>query len=87
MWKRVPQLNRPRENKIGHPILIETTFDGKALDAMSNVTDLNNGDFSISARPAFGRKETRDILTGLPQLPLYANVLIYELPLTIWVLF
>ncbi|KAI9871367.1 MAG: hypothetical protein M1830_002984 [Pleopsidium flavum] len=69
MWKRVPQLNRSRDNVIGNPTLIETTFDEKTLGAMSNVTDLNNGDFSISARPAFGRKETRDVMNGLPQLP------------------
>lgn len=70
MWKRIPQLNRQRDNTIGNPTLIETTFDGKALGAMSHVTDLNNGDFSISSRPAFGRKETGDVLRGLPQVPL-----------------
>jgi len=37
---------------------------------MAHVTDLNNGDFSISSRPAFGRKDTGDILKGLPQVPL-----------------
>lgn len=70
MWKRIPQLNRPRDNVIGNPTLIETTFDEKTLGAMSHVTDLNNGDFSISATPAFGRKEIRDVVNGLPQLPL-----------------
>ncbi|KAL8993657.1 MAG: hypothetical protein Q9169_006182 [Polycauliona sp. 2 TL-2023] len=32
-------------------------------------TNLNDGSFSLSARPAFGRKATRDVLKGLPNLP------------------
>ncbi|KAL8651095.1 MAG: hypothetical protein Q9210_003447 [Variospora velana] len=32
-------------------------------------TNLNNGSFSLSARPAFGRKHTADVLKGLPALP------------------
>lgn len=33
-------------------------------------TNLNNGDFSISKRPAFGTRESADVLKGLPDLPL-----------------
>lgn len=33
------------------------------------VTNLNNGSFSLSSRPAFGRKNTGDVLKGLPALP------------------
>ncbi|KAL8850335.1 MAG: hypothetical protein Q9221_004750 [Calogaya cf. arnoldii] len=33
-------------------------------------TNLNDGSFSLSSRPAFGRKATRDVLKGLPNLPL-----------------
>jgi len=33
-------------------------------------TNLNSGDFSISKRPAFGTKESADVLKGLPDLPL-----------------
>ncbi len=69
MWKRIPQLNRPRDNAIGNPILIDTTFDEEVLGAMSRVSDLNNGQYSISSRPAFGRKQTEDVLKGLPQPP------------------
>ena len=70
MWKRIPQLNRPRDNAIGNPTLIETTFDEKALGAMAHVTDVNNGNLSISTQPAFGRKENKDVRNALPQLPL-----------------
>lgn len=35
---------------------------------------LNTGDFSISSRPAFGRKRTQDVLKGLPELPLSLQV-------------
>lgn len=33
-------------------------------------TNLNNGNFSISKRPAFGTRESADVLKGLPDLPL-----------------
>jgi hypothetical protein len=68
MWKR---LNR-QPDRIGSPALIETNVDGSVLD---NATDLSNGDFSISSRPAFGRKGTEDVLKGLPELPLYVETL------------
>ncbi|KAL8698568.1 MAG: hypothetical protein Q9201_006500 [Fulgogasparrea decipioides] len=32
-------------------------------------TNLSNGSFSLSSRPAFGRKATGDVLKGLPALP------------------
>ena len=65
MWKRI---NRQPDRNIGSPTLIETTVDQQVL---SSTTNLNNGDFSISSRPAFGRKTTEDVLKGLPDLPLY----------------
>lgn len=65
MWKR---LNRTPDREIGNPTLIETTVDQKTLEGS---TTLNAGDFSISSRPAFGRKKTQDVLKGLPELPLY----------------
>ena len=33
-------------------------------------TNLSDGSFSLSSRPAFGRKGTQDVLKGLPNLPL-----------------
>ena len=66
MWKR---LNR-QPDRIGSPALIETDVDNAVLD---NATDLSKGDFSISSRPAFGRKSTDDVLKGLPKLPLYVK--------------
>jgi hypothetical protein len=36
MWKKV-QIGRPREPKIGHPTLIETTLDENTLQSMSNI--------------------------------------------------
>ncbi|MCJ1468686.1 hypothetical protein MMC07_007315 [Pseudocyphellaria aurata] len=64
MWKRA---NRTGDRAIGHPTLIETTVDERTLEGL---TLLNTGDFSISSRPAFGRKKTQDVLKGLPELPL-----------------
>lgn len=64
MWKR---FNRPADRPIGNPTLIKTELDDSSLD---DLTNLNNGDFSISSRPAFGRKQTQDVLKGLPELPL-----------------
>ena len=64
MWKRI---NRQPDRSIGSPTLIETTVDEHTLQ---NTTSLNNGDFSISSRPAFGRKKTDDVIKGLPDLPL-----------------
>ncbi|KAL8837592.1 MAG: hypothetical protein Q9170_002469 [Blastenia crenularia] len=37
-------------------------------------TNLNNGSFSLSSRPAFGRKGTGDVLKGLPALPLSLDI-------------
>lgn len=65
MWKR---LHRTPDREIGNPTLIETTVDMKTLEGS---TILNAGEFSISSRPAFGRKKTQDVLKGLPELPLY----------------
>lgn len=77
MWKRI---NRAGDRGIGHPTLIETTVDERTLESS---TMLNTGDFSMSSRPAFGRKKTQDVLKGLPELPLYvyeANHFAYLTP-------
>lgn len=63
-------LNRQSDREIGYPTLLETTLDEKTIGASSPV---NVGDFSISSRPAFGRKATQDVLKGLPELPLYVT--------------
>ncbi|KAL8690455.1 MAG: hypothetical protein Q9218_004109, partial [Villophora microphyllina] len=34
-----------------------------------STTNLNDGSFSLSSRPAFGRKGTKDVLKGLPAVP------------------
>ena len=75
MWKRI---NRQPERNIGNPVLIETTVDNQTLQ---NTTNLNNGDFSISSRPAFGRKKTDDVLKGLPELPLYSLHMVSVMPI------
>ena len=36
-----------------------------------STTNINSGSFSLSSRPAFGRKRTEDVLKGLPALPLF----------------
>ncbi len=68
MWKR---LNRTPDREIGHPTLIETTVDQRTLEGS---TILKAGDFSISSRPAFGRKQTQDVLKDLPVLPWYVRL-------------
>ena len=64
MWKRI---NRQPERSIGGPVHVEPTVDEHTIESTTN---LNNGDFSISSRPAFGRKKTEDVLKGLPDIPL-----------------
>lgn len=68
MWKRLNNKDRQPEITIGSPTLIGTTADKNPLQGTTNI---NNGSFSISSRPAFGRKRTEDVLKGLPALPLY----------------
>lgn len=63
MWKR----RRQPDRTIGAPILFETSLDEQSLKGL---TDLNHREFSISSRPAFGRKQTDDVLKGLPFIPL-----------------
>ncbi|MCJ1473753.1 hypothetical protein MMC13_002404 [Lambiella insularis] len=64
MWKR---FNRSSESTIGNPTLVETTLDEKSYKGLTN---LSNGEFSLSSRPAFGRKQTEDVVKELPALPL-----------------
>ena len=66
MWKRLNQ--RDRQPSIGSPTLIETDLDPVVLQ---NSTNINNGEFSLSSRPAFGTRNTGDVLKGLPDLPLF----------------
>lgn len=63
MWKR----RRQQDKTIGAPVLFETSLDEQSLRGLTN---LNNCNFSISSRPAFGKKYTDDVLKGLPELPL-----------------
>lgn len=67
MFKR---FNRPSERAIGNPTLLETTLDEKSIEGLTN---LSSGDLSISSRPAFGRKQTEDVVKDLPDLPLYSS--------------
>ncbi len=66
MWKRLNTKDR-QFDRVGSPTLVETTADPNIF---RNPTNINNGSFSISSRPAFGRKGTGDVLKGLPALPL-----------------
>ena len=68
MWKNLKTKDRQLESAIGSPTLTETTADDYTLQGITNI---NDGSFSISSRPAFGRKRTEDVLKGLPALPLY----------------
>ncbi|KAL6718918.1 hypothetical protein ACLMJK_003153 [Lecanora helva] len=66
MWKRLSTKDRQFDRTVGSPTLVETTADQQIF---RKSTDINNGSFSISARPAFGRKGTDDVLKELPALP------------------
>ena len=68
MWKRINKDRQP-ETAMGSSAFIETVANENTLQGTTNI---NNGSFSISSRPAFGRKRTEDVLKGLPALPLYA---------------
>ena len=68
MWKSMKNKDRQSESAIGNPTLIETTADEHTLQSTTNI---NSGSFSLSSRPAFGRKRTEDVLKGLPALPLW----------------
>lgn len=68
MWKNLKNKDRQSESAIGGSTLIETAVDENNLPGTTN---LNDGCFSISSRPAFGRKRTEDVLKDLPSLPLY----------------
>ncbi|MCJ1398492.1 hypothetical protein MMC11_001692 [Xylographa trunciseda] len=65
MWKRFNP-NRASESAIGNPTLVETTLDETSYKGLTN---LSSGEFSLSSRPAFGRKQTEDVVKELPALP------------------
>ena len=69
MWKRTSTKDRQPERPVvfGSPTLFETNVDSRILQEAKNI---NNSEYSISSRPAFGRKHTSDVLKGLPALPL-----------------
>ncbi|KAJ9649524.1 hypothetical protein H2199_000300 [Coniosporium tulheliwenetii] len=69
MWKRLPRHNRGKENQIGNPVLIETTYDATLLGRTRDISNMQIEHPSLSARPAFGRRNTEDVLQELPQLP------------------
>ena len=70
MWKRLNTREREFDRTVGSPTLVETTVD---QDMFRDPTNINNCSYSISSRPAFGRKGTGDVLKGLPALPLYVS--------------
>ncbi|KAI4254149.1 MAG: hypothetical protein LQ352_003256 [Teloschistes flavicans] len=52
-----------------HNIQLAPTDEYVQQNTAHSTTNLNNGSFSLSSRPAFGRKATRDVLKGLPAVP------------------
>lgn len=77
MWKRLNAKDRQFDRAVGSPTLIETTADQNIL---RNSTNINNGSFSISSKPAFGRRGTADVLKGLPAVPLYVYIPTFSMP-------
>ena len=73
---------RQPQRAIGSPTLIDPDADSRVFENTMSVgkdpVDLSGGDFSISARPAFGRRRTGDVLKGLPDLPLYLKSISFK---------
>ncbi|MCJ1350556.1 MAG: hypothetical protein MMC33_000537 [Icmadophila ericetorum] len=76
MWKR---FNRPADKAIGNPTLVETTLDEKSFDGLRTI---HNGELSLSAKPAFDRKQSEDVLKDLPALPFNESLQLPEATLT-----
>ena len=68
MWKSSKNRDRQSETTIENTTRIDSTADEHTPQSPKNI---NSGSFSLSSRPAFGRKRTEDVLKGLPALPLY----------------
>ncbi|KAF2458061.1 hypothetical protein BDY21DRAFT_371558 [Lineolata rhizophorae] len=43
MWKRIPRGQRGKENQIGNPVLIETTYDEKTLESTPHISAVHDG--------------------------------------------
>ncbi|KAI4144427.1 MAG: hypothetical protein LQ341_002661 [Variospora aurantia] len=69
MWPSAKYLvtSDSSSNSSPHSQALPSTYVPRSTPAAP--TNLNNGSFSLSKRPAFGRKHTADVLKGLPALP------------------
>lgn len=72
MWRRLNSRDRQVDGRLESQTLVNTSADQDSFQAS---TDIDNNDFSMSSRPAFGRKGTADVLKGLPAVPLYVKML------------
>ena len=63
MWKRFNKSN----DRPGSPSRTETAIEAHGAEGSMN---LNDGSLSLSARPAWSRKESGDVIKDLPEIPL-----------------
>lgn len=49
MWKRLQGYGREKEKQIGHPVLVETTYDEDQLRHIPTVSDAQNATFQPNA--------------------------------------
>ncbi|KZF19783.1 hypothetical protein L228DRAFT_241535 [Xylona heveae TC161] len=69
MWKRLQLAHRPKEQIIGDPVLVTSTFDEKSLQQLPNVAHIHHGR-CVSAKPTFVTSDNSDaLLRELPPLP------------------
>ena len=54
--------------------MVTPVAESNPENSFDHRTNLDNSDLSLSSRPAFGRRGTEDVLKGLPELPLYVDV-------------
>ena len=66
MWKRFNKSN----DRVASPSRTETAVEAVEAKDAGGPTSLNDGSLSLSSRPAFGRKESQDVVKDLPQIPL-----------------
>ncbi|OCK86253.1 hypothetical protein K432DRAFT_399545 [Lepidopterella palustris CBS 459.81] len=69
MWKKFQGHAREKERQIGNPVLIETTYDEKALGRIPNISDLNNANAHRNAQHPYNEYPSSDVPTQLPPLP------------------
>ncbi|CAI6340322.1 unnamed protein product [Periconia digitata] len=69
MWKRLQGHGREREKQIGHPVLVETTFDQDRLRHIPNIGVAQNASYQSAASPISGDQNLTTQYLDYPQYP------------------